>query len=590
MEYNNSKAERRRRKRRRKILQKVIPFGVAVILIAVVVIVSIKSGLFEDWGYSSKKADLNSYFKCISDETASVIKDNEVTDEKLVVKDGHLYLDLEQIDENYNNNFYYEDVSGRLLYTTGDGVYSAVPGEMLYKLGDKATQTGYTVCYQEGDNLMIALEYVKLFTDFEIKLFGGSGEPYRCEIKTEWGSDMAADVIKEETAIRDEADKEGDILKEVKAGDTVKIIASENENWMKVMSEDFIAGYIEKKHLGDSYERSETPVTGAIGINVAGVADYSKPIVLAWHNVTNENSVSYLDDYSKYLGSINTISPTWFALADDEGTIASIASSEYVTKCHEKGIKVWGLVDNMTYPDVSTYTVMSDPDKRASVINQLLSFASEYGLDGINVDFENVTKDAGPHFVQFVRELCLAAHKQNLVISVDNYVPQNYTLHYDRKTQGMFADYVIIMGYDEHTSGSEEAGSVASLDFVLNGIEETLKDVPANKVVNALPFYTRLWSVDSNGAITEMQTIPMEKGIQSVNAAGATAAWDDASGQNYAEWTDGSVTNKIWLEDTDSLGAKLDVMTSHNIGGAAVWQLAFSTEEAWSVINEHYNP
>lgn len=590
MEYRSSKEQRRRRRRRKKILQAVIPVAVAIVLIGVIAVVSFKTGLFEDWGYSSEKADLNSYFKCISDDTASVIRDGEVTDEKIKVKDDHLYLSLNEVDETLNGNFYYEDATGRLLYTTGDGVYAASCDEGLYSLNGSATQLGFPACFMDGETLMVALDYVKIFTDFQADLFGGSGEPYRCEIKTEWGTDVVADISKDEVCIRDEADKKGKILKELRKGATVKVIAAENENWTKVMTDDLITGYIENKHLGESYDRAETPVSGAKSINVSTVADYSGPVVLAWHNVTTEDSADFLDDYSKYLDCINTISPTWFALSDDEGTIASIASSSYVDICHEKGLKVWGLVDNMTYPEVSTFTVMSNPDKRAYVISQLLSLAAQYNLDGINVDFENVTKDAGPHFVQFVRELSLEAHKQNLVISVDNYVPQNYTLHYDRKTQGQFADYVIIMGYDEHTSGSGEAGSVASLDFVLNGIEETLKDVPANKVVNALPFYTRYWSVDDNGAIVEMQTLSMTKGKETVDAAGATAQWDDETGQNYAEWIADGLTRKIWLEDEDSLKAKVDVMSSHNIGGAAVWQLAYSTESGWAVINEKYKP
>lgn len=590
MEYSNSKAQRRRRRRRKKILQAVIPVAVAIILIGVIVLVSIKSGLFDDWGYSSNKADLNKYFKCLSDDTASVVENGEVTDEKIKVRDNRLYLDYEKVDETLNSNFYWEETSSRLLYTTGEGVYSANPDATFYTLDGAGTQVGYTICYKDGDTLMIALDYVRLFSDFEADLFGGSGEPYRCVLKKEWGTDVVAEVVKDEIAIREKADKEGDILKTMRKGDVVTIIAAENESWTKVMTNDLITGYIENKHIGDSYDRPETPVTGAKAVTVNSVADYSKPVVLAWHNVTTEDSAGFLDDYSKYLGNINTISPTWFALADNEGTIASIASSKYVDICHEKGLKVWGLVDNMTYSEVSTFTVMSDPDKRAHVISQLLSLATEYKLDGINVDFENLTKDAGPHFVQFVRELCLEAHKQNLVISVDNYVPQDYTQHYDRKTQGIFADYVIIMGYDEHTSGSEEAGSVASIDFVLNGIEQTLKDVPANKVINALPFYTRYWSVDSNGIIVDMQTLPMAKGAETVSAAGASATWDDATAQNYAEWTADGQTKKIWLEDEDSLKAKLDVMSSHNLGGVAVWQLAYSTEMGWAVINNHYAP
>lgn len=588
--YNNSKAARRRRRRRRKILQAVIPVAIAVILIVVVVIVAISTGLFDSFAYSSKKADLTSYFQMTSADTATVVLDNgDITTDRITVKDGHLYSDLDTVLSNFNDNFYWEQTSGRLLYTTGEGVYATVPDTTYYSMDGAGTQTGYTTCYLNGETLMICLDYVRQFTNFEYTLCGGSGEPYRVLIKNQWGTKELAKVSKDDVAVRLSADKEADILKNVNEGVELRVQGEENDEWLKVTTDDLITGYIEKKHMGDSYSQVENPVTDVQPISVATVADYSEPIVLAWHNVTNEESAKYLSDYNKYLSDINVISPTWFALADDEGTVASIASESYVSMCHDKGIKVWGLVDNMTY-EVSSYTILSNPDKRAYVISQLLALATQYNLDGINVDFEMITEDAGPGFVQFVRELCLAAHKQNLVISVDNYVPQGYTLHYDRQEQGVFADYVIIMGYDEHTSGSDEAGSVASIDFVLKGIEQTLDDVPANKVINGVPFYARLWTVDDAGMITDLQTVPMDVGVQAVANAGATKTWDELTNQNYAEWPANGGTNKIWLEDADSLRAKLEVMKNKGIAGVAVWQLAYSTDYAWEVINEYYNP
>lgn len=587
--YRPNRGSRQRRKRKRKILQAVIPAAVAIVLIVVIVIVSIKTGLFDSFTYSSKKADLNSYFACTSMDTATVIRDGEMTEERITVKDGHLYQDLETVLSEYNDGFYWEEASNSLLYTTGDGVYRTEPDSMSYSLEGASTQTGFTTIYKEGDALKVCLDYVRLFSNFEYILCGGNNEPYRVEIKTSWGSKSVAD-LQDDTAVRIAADKQSDILEELDEGAVVRIVASESENWMKVTTDDLITGFVEKKFLSDVHEIAETPVNDVAPVTVTKVADYSTPVVLAWHNVTNTDSAAYLQDYINYLGNINTISPTWFALSDNDGTVASIASESYVSTCHDKGIKVWGLVDNMTYPDVSSYTVLSDPNKRAAVISQLLAYAAQYNLDGINVDFEMLTEDAGPGFVQFVKELSLEAHKQNLVISVDNYVPQGYSLHYKRKDQGVFADYVIIMGYDEHTSGSSEAGSVASIDFVLSGIEQTLAEVPANEVINALPFYTRLWTVSESGEITDLQTIPMSKGIDAVSNAGVTATWDDATGQNFAQWSANGGTNMVWLEDAQSLRAKLEVMKTQNVGGVAVWQLAYSTSSAWEVINEYYKP
>lgn len=588
MAYNGSKESRRRRRRRRKILQAVLPVVIAIALIGIILLVAKSTGLFDDWGYSSKMADLNGYFKTISDDTASVVENGEVTDDKITVKDGKLYIPYEAVIEKYNENFYWEQTDDRLLYTTGDGVYAAKLQDNYYTLDGNGTQTGYQICYKNGETLMVCLDYVRIFTNFDYKLYGGGGEPYRACVKTEWGTDVVADVIEDDIAVRTVADKEGDILKKLRKGNTVVIVASENEKWVKVTTDDLITGYVETKHLGEKYDRPETPVTDVAPITVTTVADYAQPVILAWHNVTNENSAQYLKENEKFLPYINTISPTWFALADNEGTVESIASSSYVETCHAKGLKVWGLVSNLTYPEVSLGEILPYPEKRDYVTEQLLNYAAQYNLDGINIDFESVPSDVGPSYIQFIREFSLKAHAKNLVVSVDNYVPKEYSMHYNRKEQGIFADYVIIMGYDEHTAASEEAGSVASLDFVMEGIEKTLEEVPKEKIVNALPFYVRYWIVDDNENILDMQTLTMTKGLETVTAAGAVPEWNEASGQNYAEWKTPEGTNKIWLEDIKSIQAKLDVMKAHDIGGAAVWQLAFGTEEAFQIIDEYY--
>ena len=592
MSYNASRAARRRRRRRKRILQAVIPIVIAMMLIGIILLVANSTGLFEDWGYSSRKADLNEYFGTTSSDTATVVENGEVTDDRITVKDGRLYVPYETVVEKYNADFYWEAASDRLLYTTGDGVYSAVPGDNYYSLEGNGIQAGYPVCYKEGETLMVCLDYVRVFTNFEYRLFGGGKEPYRATVRTEWGTQNVADVKKDNVAIRTEADKDADVLKELRKGSTVVIVDPEGENdkWTRVMSDDLITGFIETKHLGDVYERSETPVNNVPPVSVKMVSDYSSPVVLAWHNVTGDSSVASLKENESYLSYINTISPTWFSLADNEGAVDSIASSAYVKTCHDKGVKVWGLVSNLTHPEVSTSAVLSDPDKRAFVTEQLLTYASTLDLDGINLDFESISAEDGPAYVQFIREFCLKAHEKGLVVSVDNYVPREYTKHYDREEQGVFADYVIIMGYDEHTSGSEEAGSVASLGFVADGIAKTLEDVPKEKVVNALPFYTRSWTVDENGLILDVSALAMSKGREAVDAAGVTPVWDESLGQNYAEWKTDAGINKIWLEDNTSLQAKLEVMKAADIGGVAVWQLAFGTQEAFELIDQYYAP
>ena len=224
-------------------------------------------------------------------------------------------------------------------------------------------------------------------------------------------------------------------------------------------------------------------------------------INLAWHQVTSEAANETFDDAVKNMTGVNVISPTWFSVSDNAGNLSNYAVESYVTNAHAKGLEVWGLVDNFN-KNVDTYKLLSNSSSRVKLENNLIQQALRFDLEGLNIDFESLSEETGPHFIQFLRELSILCRANKLVLSVDNPVPENnYTSHYDRESQGEVVDYVIIMGYDEHYYGSEKAGSVASLPWVEKGVTDTLKEVPAEKVINGIPFYTRLWKT-SAGIVT----------------------------------------------------------------------------------------
>lgn len=278
------------------------------------------------------------------------------------------------------------------------------------------------------------------------------------------------------------------------------------------------------------------------------------------------------------------ISPTWFSVTGAEGTISSLASADYVKLAHEKGLEVWGLIDNFN-KDVSTLDTLSNRTSREHLIQKLIEEAARVGLDGINVDFETLTQEEAPHFIQFIRELSISCRKNNLVLSIDDPVPQ-FTSFYNRKEQGIVADYVIIMGYDEHTDGTEKAGSVASLPFVEEGIQQTLKEVPKNKVINGVPFYTRLWFTDNAGTVTS-EIMGMDQADKIVAEMGMEKYWNKDVSQNYAELATDNGLYQIWLEDEQSLDAKMQLIQKYELGGVAEWKLGFERADVWNTISQY---
>ena len=279
---------------------------------------------------------------------------------------------------------------------------------------------------------------------------------------------------------------------------------------------------------------------------------------------------------------VNVISPTWFSISDNAGNISNYAVESYVTKAHAKGLEVWGLVDNFN-KNVDTYKVLSNSSSRIALENNLIKQALRFSLEGINIDFETLSEETGPHFIQFLRELSILCRANKLVLSVDNPVPQNdYTYHYDRESQGEVVDYVIIMGYDEHYYGSEKAGSVASLPWVEQGITDTLKEVPAEKVINGIPFYTRLWKT-SAGIVTS-EAIGMDAADEVISKYKVETYWDKNYSQNYGKFEKGNDLYQIWLEDEKSIAAKMELIKNYNLAGVAEWKLGFERASIWKVI------
>ena len=213
-------------------------------------------------------------------------------------------------------------------------------------------------------------------------------------------------------------------------------------------------------------------------------------------------------------------------------------------------------------------------------------FRSRVGADGINIDFEYITKESGPHYIQFLRELYIESRKANLLLSVDNYLPNSGNTQYEMAKQAKIVDYVVIMAYDEHHSNSEQAGPVASLPFVEQGIVSTLKKVPKEQIVMGIPFYVRKWKTEY---IDGVATVTSEAGGMSsmwndAQTNGATVAWNDEQGQYYAEYQSDGALYQYWLEEETIMKARLDLMKQYNLAGYAAWKLGLESNEIWNVI------
>lgn len=569
-------------------MKKMIPVIIAIVLIILIAAAGFGAKLLERYSYSKDRADLTEYFGIQGDNDVPIILQDELVEEHAKIFDNMCYFDIATVHKYFNDRFYEDKAQGTVVFTTPDSIITIPVGEANLTNYDadfesSGTAWDYVISRYEGDVLYIAADFVQQYSNFTYELFT---EPNHMQIYTEWGERPTADITKD-TQVRYQGGIKSDILTDVSEGDTV-IILEEMENWTKVKTKDSFIGYVENKRLGRREAEIMVPPTDyAEPVYESNTRDYK--INLGWHAIYGVEGNETLENVVAQTEGLNVISPTWFTLTGNEGEFSSFASTSYVEKAHGMGLEVWALIGNVEAEsaDVDMYELLSRTSSRWNLIRNLVATAQEYNLDGINIDFENLSLDAGEPFIQFIRELSISCRRYGIVLSVDNYVPMGHTDHYDRAEQGVVADYVIIMGYDEHYAGSEEAGSVASINFVEKGIENTVAEVPAEKVINAIPFYTRIWKSGPEGLSSEAVSMDMAQAF--VENHGIAVRWDETTCQNYGESQEGDTLYQVWLEDADSIRVKLNIMQNYDIAGVAAWRLGHETANVWDVIEEYMN-
>ena len=585
-------ASRRQRKRN-------LAFKMSILVLIVIGIVG-GAFLLKRYSPSKEKADLKKYYGIEQDNQVAVIIDNQILEAKAAMFDGKPYLEYSLVRDYLNDRFYWDSNENILLYTLPEGTIRADVGSNEYTLQKEKKSEDYTIIKTEGSTAYIALDFVQKYTNIEFKTYE---DPQRVMIISDWGKIRTA-TVKKDTQVRYRGGVKSPYLTEVSKKDKVTVIENEGD-WKKVRTEDGYIGYIKKNCLKNEKEETiSREFEEQVYTNIS--KDYT--INMAWHVVTNQSANEKVLQTIADTKGLTTISPTWFTIADTDGNINSLASSQYVNYAHQSNIEVWALVRDFdggigSYEE--SYEVLSHTSKRENLVNQLIAEALQTGIDGINVDFEKISAECGEHYIQFIRELSVKCRQNGLVLSVDNYVPKTYNAHYHIEEQGKVADYVIIMGYDEHYSGSYESGSVASLNFVKEGIEATLNAVPKEKVINAVPFFTRLWkevpkteeelaaeagteAAEYSVKVTS-EALGMEAAEQAIADAGAQTTVDEATKQNYAQWEADGATYKIWLEDETALEEKLKLMKEYKLAGTAAWRLGFEKSSVWELILKYVN-
>ncbi len=545
--------------------KKYMPAFVVCLLIVVLAVLGGVGHVISKYIPTKDRMDLNEYYGQVAEGEAALILGTEKLEQRGIISGEEGYLPLDVVNTYLNQRYYWDAENQQILYATPSEVTS-MPA---------SSEAGSQVWLREGA-VYLSLSYIRQYTDLDAYIYDN---PNRIAIQYQF-SDVNTVTAKKDTYVRFRGGIKSEVLAKVKKG-AVLILMEELEDWNQVATMDGYIGYVQKKAVSQPEKKTFEREFSREEYNYIAM---EQPVNMVWHQVTNMEANAGFAEATANMTGVNVISPTWYSIVDNEGNISNIASSDYVNQAHEKGLQVWGLVDNFS-ENISTTEILSRTSTRQNLVRQLVDAALASGLDGINIDFEYLEEAVGIHFLQFLRELSVETHKNNLVLSVDNPVPEDFTSHYDRAEQGRVVDYVIIMGYDEHYVGSEEAGSVASLPWVEQGIKDTLAEVPAERVINAVPFYSRLWKTLAGTLSSE--AIGMGQAQEVVAKYNVETYWDKNTSQNYGAFENEGAEFQIWIEDAQSIAEKVKLSSQYNLAGVAAWKLGFESSDVWQAISDN---
>ena len=531
---------------------------------------------------SSQRMSSEEYFGQLGETEAAIVVEDHIAQEHAQIYDGNVYIDYTLGQNELNSRFYWDASVGLLLFTTPTQVFEIAPNTSAYAIDGESFDAGYDILHTTSAGMYLSMTFLQQYSDLNCQVY----ETPKRVVITYGSEEVTTARIKKDTVVRYQGGIKSPIVTDVTEDSEVTVL-EQMDSWSKVLTADGYIGYVKNKQLADVTQTTrETVYAGPEYTSI----HLDEKVNLVWHQIDYQEMNSQFAEDTADVTGVNVISPTWYFLADSEGEITSFADADYVKSAHKKNMQVWALISNFS-ADVDSTTLLASRAARQKVQNYLIGQAKEIGFDGINIDFEGIAQEAGCDYVQFIRELSILCRKNGIILSVDVPVPMDFSKYYNREELGNVCDYVIMMGYDEHYAGSDIVGSVASMDFEETGIQNMLTEVSKDKLISAIPFYTRLWYTETladGTANVTSEAYSMDNIEALLTEKGVTATYDESTGQQYAEWTDSDGKFcQVWLEDENSIAARAALVSKYELSGIAEWVLGREQSWVWDVISKN---
>lgn len=515
----------------------------------------------------------------ISQEASNLVifGDNIEPQNKPFVENNGIYISTDTIGKLIDENIFYDKVATKVIVTTDTEVIKMKIDE---------------------NKMSKNMEYV----DIPNAAKTVNGQPYVdinllkdiYNIKVEYNNDTnTISIDKKDTSdlkvkynkvnVYEDLSTKSSVLTSLSTNNTVTVYTDslKHNRWYKVKTDSGIIGYISKNNV-DVVESVDNEEQQNENNEISN--QNTEKLMMFWQYGSDLDVLG-----SEKIEGVNVVSPTWYELRNSNGDISSKFSQEYYNRAKSYGYEIWPIItngiDSVSYTAGDTSAMLNSEYNREQFIKNLLEICKQDKLDGINIDFEAMKTEDRDMYTQFIRELSAILRANDIKVSVDMY----FVAYIDRSEMGKAADYVVLMGYDQRGAWSNEAGSIAEVSWVEGNIESLINDsnIPAEKIILGIPFYTRLWTTKAGESELTTKVYTMKNCQEFLEEYGLTTVYDENAGQNYAEYTEGSLTYKLWIEDKDSVKRRVETVKKYNLAGITTWRKGFETDDIWQVIYEN---
>ena len=564
--------------------------AVLTIIAFIVIVAGAGMELFRTFGHNNTYTILKEYLGIFEETQWALLLNDDGTYNKALEKDGSIYVPFDFVVSNVDERYYYDSELNAVLYALPTELVKANYGEASYYRGEEQAALPSAGLIKVNDSYYISTELMEAL--------GSCIYDINQENKIVWLWDKfdedipMAQVVKGDRKLRTSASIRSQIVADLFEGEKVYVIGDEGE-FVHCITENGMLGYTQSENL--------TSCEPDVKKSKIEPAEYTSIVfpeksVMGWHQMDEYNYTNQTERLAELVSgtNLNVVSPTWYSLASSDGGLTSFASADYVAKAHEMGLSVWALVDNFN-SEVDNYQFLSSFSARQKLIGRLIEDARALAFDGINIDFEasasglgGLDSSCGIHFTEFLRELSIQCRNNGVILSVDNYVPTSYNQYYNLYEQGQVVDYVVIMAYDEHYAGSSEIGSVSSYNFVDNAVTGALKKADADKIILAVPFYTRIWALNDSGVILSSEAKGASALKKQLDELSVETSYKETEHQNYAEYIHDNIHYKVWLEDEESMSWRLNFVKVNNLAGVSAWKLGLEPDSFWDIFKAEF--